>query len=787
MSGELWDAYLPDGRLAGVDLVRGEKIPEEYRHAVAEVFVAHKDGTILLMQRDFNKITYPGYWESTAGGAVLKGETFLQGAERELYEETGIRGTELAEIYTVVTGNAIFKGYFCETDIVKYRVRLQENETMAYKWVSHEEFLRIFDSEEYVDSLRERQKGFVKYRLDDFLKKEVSLKKGTSSFWMRSVGILIKDNHVLMSYDSDRNRYCATGDVIRFGESSTEAAERAISEQTGIKTEVDRLILTQENLYRDTFDTGECHEISFFYLMMYRENGQTPVPEEKYKWVPIERLDEYEIYPEIFQEILPNIPDGIIHNITSPKQNNRKKYILNPDIALRSWRNVPYAYYVKNEKKAKSLNKDEFEVLAKCDGIQEQDRNPIISRMIARGVCRIALAGDTLSEWQKPLVCDNRYFPAMNWMLTGKCNYNCKHCFNAADNAKLQNEFNLKEAYRLIEEAAACGINTISLTGGDPVIHIYFVEILKKIYEQGMFVDEIDTNGFFITRDMLLQMKKFKCVPLMKISFDGIGCQDEYRGREGSEKRTISAIKLCISEGFEVNVRMTVNRYNKDSIIETLKKMDRLGVHKTRLVRIPETARLKKNLKDGVLEIQEYFDCMLDVIREYYELDCNMVLDIGQFVTVYPGAETFVPRAVEMAYGEYKDSIPMFRRNFGEITIGASGNLYACHQLASYYEKPGNILGNVKENGLQTYLQEGRYLEELDDTLKTLTEANSKCAGCKWLHYCGGGSRAEAYHATGDRLGCDVTKCIFFEQGYLDKLRKIMRRYNCTSLIMEEL
>ena len=56
MSKELWDAYYPDGTLAGVDLTRGEKIPDEYRHAVAEVFVAHEDGTVLLMQRDFNII-----------------------------------------------------------------------------------------------------------------------------------------------------------------------------------------------------------------------------------------------------------------------------------------------------------------------------------------------------------------------------------------------------------------------------------------------------------------------------------------------------------------------------------------------------------------------------------------------------------------------------------------------------------------------------------------------------------------------------------------------------------
>lgn len=787
MSNELWDAYYPDGTLAGVDLVRGEKIPEEYRHAVVEVFVAHKDGSILLTQRDFSKITYPGYWESTACGAVLKGESFLEGARRELYEETGIRSDELTEIYTYVSNNAIYKGFYCETDILKYRVHLQDGETMSYKWVSYDEFMKIFYSEDYVDSLRDRMSGFVTYKLPEYQEKDVSIKRPGISFRMRGVGIVIKDNHVLMLHDKERDCYYATGGAVKLGETSEDAAVREVLEETGLKTDVDRLLFSQENFYETPLSSGENHEVTFYYLIEDIGDEALSNLKEGLAWLPIEDLSRYTIYPEIYQEILPNMPDGIVHSISSPKQNNKKKYILNPNVALRSWQNVPYAYYVKNEKKAKGLTKDEFEILCKCDGIQEMDRNPIISKMIARGVCKIALIGDSLTEWQKPRICDNLYFPSMNWMLTGKCNYNCQHCYNAADNAKGQCEFNLKEAYKLIEEAAACGVNSISLTGGDPVIHIYFTEILRKIYEQGMFVDEINTNGFFITKDMLVQMKRFKCVPLIRISFDGIGYQDTYRNREGSEKRTLAAIKLCIAEGFDVNVQFNLHRYNKDTLIPTLTLMDKLGVHKTRIVRLEETSRLKKNLKDASMGVEEYFEYMLGIIKQYYELDCNMVLDIAQMVTVFPGAQTYVPRPVEFKYGEFKDTVPLYRRNHGEITVGASGNLYTCQQMSEYYEKPTNLLGNVKEDGLQIHLREGRYVKELSETVKDLKEVNHKCAGCRWMHYCGSGSRAMAYSLTGDKMGCDTSKCIFFEKEYLAKLKKLLPRYNCTSLIMEEL
>lgn len=166
---EIWDAYYPDETLAGVDLIRGQHIPSEYRHAVSDVFVIHKDGSILLMQRDFSKPNYPGFWESGAGGSVLKGENFEEAAKRELKEETGIIAENLVEKYSIVTYDTIYKGYVCITDAPKNSIKLQEGETIAYKWVEMTEFLKIFESEQIPSSLRERWRGFIN-KLDNYIK-----------------------------------------------------------------------------------------------------------------------------------------------------------------------------------------------------------------------------------------------------------------------------------------------------------------------------------------------------------------------------------------------------------------------------------------------------------------------------------------------------------------------------------------------------------------------------------------------------------------------------------------
>ena len=108
---EIWDAYYEDETLAGVDLIRDEDIPKGLYHGVAEIFVIHEDGSVLLMQRDWNKKGYPGFWESGAGGSILKGESFLEGAKRELLEETGYISEDWQYLGATVESSAKLTNY----------------------------------------------------------------------------------------------------------------------------------------------------------------------------------------------------------------------------------------------------------------------------------------------------------------------------------------------------------------------------------------------------------------------------------------------------------------------------------------------------------------------------------------------------------------------------------------------------------------------------------------------------------------------------------------------------
>ena len=135
---EIWDAYLPNGILAGCDLVRGEPIPNGLYHLVSEILVRHTDGDYLLMQRDFRKPNYGGYFEATAGGSALKGEDAYFCAKRELREETGIDAGTLTNIGRFVSHDTIYENFLCVTDCDKSSVKLQEGETVSYKSTKEE-------------------------------------------------------------------------------------------------------------------------------------------------------------------------------------------------------------------------------------------------------------------------------------------------------------------------------------------------------------------------------------------------------------------------------------------------------------------------------------------------------------------------------------------------------------------------------------------------------------------------------------------------------------------------
>ena len=164
MARELWDARDREGNLLGFDLVRGEPVPEGVYHLVVEILSVTTDGRVLITQRHPDK-AWGGCWEYT-GGSVVKGETPVEGALRELREETGIAvlAEDLHPVYVDVGSgggrpDTIYHSFVVFFDLAEQVIRLQEGETVDYKLLPYEEFKQVLREDRFVDVVRVRFLG----------------------------------------------------------------------------------------------------------------------------------------------------------------------------------------------------------------------------------------------------------------------------------------------------------------------------------------------------------------------------------------------------------------------------------------------------------------------------------------------------------------------------------------------------------------------------------------------------------------------------------------------------
>jgi len=162
MRTEIWDAYDKHGNKLGFDLYRDHPIPNGVYHFVVEIYAVTEQKEILITQRHPDK-SWGLKWEIT-GGSIVKGETPEQGAVRELEEETGIvvNASELHPVYTMIRDDApsIYRGFVVFIMKNETTIRLQDGETIDYRYVPYPEFKQFIKSDEYVPTVRERFQQF---------------------------------------------------------------------------------------------------------------------------------------------------------------------------------------------------------------------------------------------------------------------------------------------------------------------------------------------------------------------------------------------------------------------------------------------------------------------------------------------------------------------------------------------------------------------------------------------------------------------------------------------------
>lgn len=148
---EKWDILNADGEPIGKTTLRGKcnLKPGEY-HLVVHIWVVSSRGDFLVQRRSENKKLMPGEWAAT-GGAAISGEDSYTAANRELYEELGIKSNKqtLKKLARIKRRNSLLDVWFICTDIKSEVLRLQNDEVAEARWVSRGEFENMIKNGQY--------------------------------------------------------------------------------------------------------------------------------------------------------------------------------------------------------------------------------------------------------------------------------------------------------------------------------------------------------------------------------------------------------------------------------------------------------------------------------------------------------------------------------------------------------------------------------------------------------------------------------------------------------------
>ncbi len=151
----------------------------------------------------------------------------------------------------------------------------------------------------------------------------------------------------------------------------------------------------------------------------------------------------------------------------------------------------------------------------------------------------------------------NRIAPPLEaeLLLTRRCNMRCPHCCaNAKYNIEGDGDLSTSVWLDTIEQLLRMGVQTFTLTGGEPILHIGFMEFVKTINSAGAHC-AITTNAFFIDKSFVDKLILLE-LDISKISFhisiDGPEEQhDKFRKTPGAFKKAINAMRCLNSAGIQ--------------------------------------------------------------------------------------------------------------------------------------------------------------------------------------------------------------------------------------------
>ncbi len=292
-----------------------------------------------------------------------------------------------------------------------------------------------------------------------------------------------------------------------------------------------------------------------------------------------------------------------------------------------------------------------------------------------------------------------------------------------------------------MEKIATFKIMHFTITGGEPLEHANFFEILKKSIELFPIV-EVFSNGQDLTEETIRKVSiYFRKADFFQISLDGM--RDAYKIQRGVDSfdKVIANIKLMKKYDINIRLHMTVTDINVNDIISVYNLANKLKVN---VFSITPVYDLRRGKQFRNIELLDQYEKTIKYLRELNSTDdSNVILRI------------FMPLEIKSKTAKYvkesRKEYLFFNDNVLHWTIDAEGNIY---NFMDHYIYKDLYIGNIYDDSILE-LTKRNYIVQQKIGLRNLSDC--KCAHCSNVRRCKGGNYINNY----PNINSSDERCVF--------------------------
>jgi len=332
--------------------------------------------------------------------------------------------------------------------------------------------------------------------------------------------------------------------------------------------------------------------------------------------------------------------------------------------------------------------------------------------------------------------------------LTQGCNLACCHCWlepGFEGKGKHYPVLDVKFFEQAVKEAKPLGLSSVKLTGGEPLMHPEFLDILEIIKRENIALN-IETNGILCTPEIAWEIAKSP-VQSVSVSIDGADSKthDKIRGVAGAFEKSCNAVKNLAACNIHPQIIMSLMNSNIHQIEQVIRLGGTLGTSSIKFNVVQPIARGEKLAKTGKT------------------ISIEKIINTGRHVETELAKQTRLPLIFDYPMA-FRPLSCIFGGN-GCYICGISGILgiipdgsYALCGIGQHI--PELIFGKVGKDSLEDIWENNKILISLRKGLPEKLEG--VCGQCLMKYKCLGSCIAQNYYSSKSLWG----SFWFCEQAY---------------------